>query len=72
MVLNLAKRAALAAGRPVPEELPESAMEAWKQVHWHLGGTPRLLCSFLEVLGLTRARLPSDQDFQSDGTPQAE
>lgn len=66
VVLNLAKRAALAAGRTAPTQLSEGAAEAWKHVHWYLGGNPRLLCFFVENLGQTFRR-----DVWPDGTVQA-
>ena len=56
VVLSLAQRAAVAAGREAPKELSEDAMEAWKHAHWYMGGHPRLLCLFLACLGPRMSR----------------
>ncbi len=71
MALNLAKRAALAAGRAAPTKLSEGAAEAWQHVHWYLGGNPRLLCIFLEELQPTQAGIVPDQESQPEGVLQA-
>ena len=55
VVLNLAQRSALAAKElQIPTELSEGAAIAWTHAHYYLGGSPKLLCMFLDDLGLTR------------------
>ena len=51
VVLDTARRAAMAERCKVPEKLSCDAEEAWRLVHFMLGGNPRLLSYALEAMG---------------------
>ena len=55
VVLDIAKRGADAEGCKPPTELPPDAKKAWMQVHFMLGGNPRLMSYVLEIMGKRRS-----------------
>ena len=51
VVLDIAQRAAKAEGHQIPSEFPAKARDAWRNIHFMLGGHPRLLSYALKIMG---------------------